>query len=91
MNEPLDPTTTRRLIRQSIAEGRVRFSGHALRQMEAREISRTDVYHVLTAGVVGEAEWESGSWRYPVQAYRIRVVVAFDDETVVIVVTAIRT
>jgi hypothetical protein len=48
-----------------------------------------DCLNVLRAGVVGSAEWENGSWRYPIYTPRgYTVVVAFRGESVLVVVTA---
>ncbi len=48
-----------------------------------------DCLNVLRGGIVGAAEWEHGSWRYPVSTPRgYTVVVAFRGETLLVVVTA---
>ena len=48
--------------------------------MERRRIREGDVLRTLRAGVVGDAEWENGSWRHPVVAFALTVVVAFEGE-----------
>ena len=48
-----------------------------------------DCLNVLRAGAVGPAEWENGSWRYPVSTPRgYAAVVAFRGEQLLVVVTA---
>jgi hypothetical protein len=88
--EPLDPTRARHLIRNIIAAGEVRFSGHALKEMAKDDLTTVDCTNVLRGGVVEPPEWEHGTWRYRVRTNRIYVVVAFRSETQLVVVTAWR-
>jgi hypothetical protein len=80
----------KKLVRSIMGGGWVFFSSHAVDEMEKDELSPRDVENVLRGGVVREPEWENGSWRYHVETSKIRVVVAFRDESTLIVVTAIR-
>jgi hypothetical protein len=80
----------KKLIRALLRVGRFRFSGHAEDEMQKDELSRRDVENVLRGGVVREPEWENGSWRYHVETSKIRVVIAFQDENTLVVVTAMR-
>ena len=70
--------------------GVLRWTGHSLKEMAKDGIIQNDVLNVLRAGVVSEAEWEHGEWRYHVEARRLCVVIAFEASTVVVVVTAWR-
>jgi hypothetical protein len=91
--EPLGPVEARRLIRSVLATGNVLFSRHALGEMANDpygEITRVDVVNVLRGGVVEPGEPERGSWRYRVHTIRIWVVVAFNSETELVIVTAWR-
>ena len=88
--EPLNPAQARQLIRNIIAAGEVRFSGHALEEMAKDDLSTLDCTNVLRGGVVEPPEWERGSWRYRVRTNRIFVVVSFRSETQLVVVTAWR-
>ena len=49
-----------------------------------------DIERTPRGGQVAPGEWEHGEWRYRVCRYEIVVVVAFESEAVVIVVTAWR-
>jgi hypothetical protein len=49
-----------------------------------------DVVNVLRGGVVEPGEFERGSWRYRVHTVRIWVVIAFNSETELVIVTAWR-
>ncbi|HZI07190.1 MAG TPA: DUF4258 domain-containing protein [Archangium sp.] len=80
----------KKLIRAIQESGWVFFSRHAEDEMRKDELSRRDVENVLRGGVVREPEWENGSWRYHVETAKIRVVIAFHDESTLIVVTAMR-
>jgi hypothetical protein len=54
------------------------------------EITRVDVVNVLRGGVVEPGEHDKGSWRYRVHTIRIWVVVAFNSESELVIVTAWR-
>lgn len=88
-DEPLAPSDARRRILDLVGSGRVRFSSHALERIAARRLDMADCLNVLRAGIVGEAEWERGSWRYPVFTPRgYTVVVAFRGDSLLVIVTA---
>lgn len=93
MDEPLSAVEARKLSRRVLGEGEVRYSQHALYEMETDPfggISTTDVERVLMGGVVDEAEYEHGSWRHRVRALGVCVVFAFRSETSLVIVTAWR-
>ena len=54
-----------------------------------REIGNApgDCVNALKAGTVDPAELENGTWRYPVRAGRITVVIAFRDVRTLTVIT----
>ncbi|MFL5358490.1 DUF4258 domain-containing protein [Archangium sp.] len=87
---PLRAGDAKKRIRFILNEGWFRFSKHAEGEMEKDELSPADVENVLRGGVVREPEWENGSWRYHVETSKIRVVIAFRDESTLVVVTAMR-
>jgi hypothetical protein len=80
----------KKLIRAILKEGWVFFSTHAVEEIRKDDLSRRDVENVLRGGVVREPEWENGSWRYQVETSMIRVVIAFRNESTLVVVTAMR-
>ncbi|HEX5744876.1 MAG TPA: DUF4258 domain-containing protein [Archangium sp.] len=86
----LRASDAKRRIRAIQGSGWVVFSRHAKDEMRKDELSLRDVENVLRGGVVREPEWENGSWRYHVETAKIRVVIAFHDESTLIVVTAMR-
>jgi hypothetical protein len=47
-----------------------------------------DATNVIRGGAYGEAEWENGAWRHRAATQRMAVVIEFDAETSLIVVTA---
>ncbi len=61
LDEPLDPSEARALIRSIVSDGSVRFSRHALEEMEKDELSEVDVTNVLRGGAVDPVEFENGS------------------------------
>lgn len=90
LEEPLEPSAAKDLIRSILADGSVRFSRHALEEMEKDALSEIDITNVLRGGAVDPAEFENGSWRYRVRTQRIAVVIAFRSEESLVVVTAWR-
>lgn len=88
IDEPLRAHEAGRLIRQLLRQGgTVRFTSHALRELEKDDLEEIDAINVLRVGVVAEAEWENGGWRHRVQTPRVALVVEFEqDENVVVVV-----
>ena len=92
MEEPLIPTHAKQLIRKILTEGVYWTSSHAEEEMrkESPPLTQVDVVNVLRGGIVEPAEWENGSWRYRVRTARILIVVAFDSETELTIVTTWR-
>lgn len=89
MNAPLDPTVARKFIREYIAAGRtVFYTLHARQRMVERDVAQPEVLAALRSGWIGAAAYENGSWRYPVTANALCVVVALDAG--IVVVTVIR-
>jgi hypothetical protein len=88
--EPLDPRVARDLIRRAVKTGTVAPSRHALDELKKDGLTMVDVENVLKGGVVDSPEWEKGEWRYRVRTSRVEVIVAFNSETDVAVVTAWR-
>ena len=70
--------------------GAVVFTDHALTELAKDGLTTVDATNALRGGVVEEAEWEHGTWRHQVRTLRTVVVVEFEDETEVVVVTAWR-
>ncbi|MBW6512852.1 MAG: DUF4258 domain-containing protein [Desulfuromonadaceae bacterium] len=89
--EPLRPTEAKKLIRKILGGGFVTYAQpHAEDRMRQRSITTVDCANVLRGGVVAEGELENGSWRYRVYTPRICIVIRFESETVLEVVTAWR-
>jgi hypothetical protein len=90
LDEPLEPSVARRLIRSILAVGSVRFSRHALEEMAKDALAEVDIVNVLRGGVVDPGELENGSWRYRARTQPIAVIASFRSETSLVVVTAWR-
>lgn len=90
MREPLARDAARRLIRNILSDGVVRFSSHALDEMYKDELTTPDVLNILRSGVVEAPELERGTWRYRVRGRAAYVVVAFRSELSLVVITAWR-
>lgn len=89
LNEPLTIADATRLVRRLAGcDGTIRLAGHAERQMAVRCIGFDEVLRTLRTGeVVRPAYRRRGSWRYRVERRQMCVVVEFDGESVVVVVT----
>jgi Domain of unknown function (DUF4258) len=90
LKEPLGPVQAKALIRAILEAGNVLWSAHALDEMEKDDLTRVDVVNVLRGGVVEPGEYERRSWRYRVHTIRIWVVVAFNSDTELVIVTTWR-
>ena len=89
--EPLRPPVVKKRVLQIISEGFVTYSQpHAEEQMKKRRISTVDCINVLRGGAVSEGELENGSWRYQNHTPKMCVVIRFESETILEVVTAWR-
>ena len=86
----LDTGTVRRLLRNILTSGFLRFSAHAKKEMVKDHLTNQDALNVLRAGVVEPSEFENGSWRHRVKTNRICVVVTLPSETEAVVITAWR-
>ena len=49
-----------------------------------------DCLNVLRGGTVEQAEWEKGAWRYRVRTPRMYVVIEFESDNALFIVTAWR-
>jgi len=73
----------RRLIRRMLVVGRLLLpkpEDHARDEMRKDGLTDMDAINVIRSGVVREAEWENGSWRYNVETARLVFVVTFSPE-----------
>lgn len=88
----LDKTQARKLLTKITHQhpANVRFSRHALNELENDDLTLSDILNVIRspdAKIVGDGEYENGSFRYRLETNRITVVVAFDSPTSFVVVT----
>ncbi|TMQ11495.1 MAG: DUF4258 domain-containing protein [Deltaproteobacteria bacterium] len=90
MDQPLLAAVARRLARQIIETGSVGFTRHAETEMAKDQLASLDVINVLRGGVYAEAEWENAGWRHQVFTQRIAVVIEFESESELTIVTAWR-
>jgi hypothetical protein len=92
-SSPLSADQAKRLARAILAGGTVLTPPHAQDRMNERSITTQDVENTLVGGVCAPAEWHEGrqEWRYRFETSRIGVVIAFDDEECLTVVTTWRT
>lgn len=91
LSEPLRPPVVKNLVLNIISTGIVTFSQpHAEEQMKKRRISIVDCINVLRGGIAKEGEYENGSWRYQIYTPKLCVVIRFESDTFLEVVTAWR-
>lgn len=91
LNEPLKRTETKKLILSILKDGSISFAEpHAIECLEKHGMSTLDCLNVLRGGFVEEAEHENGEWRYRIHTGKMTVVVRFEDETELMIVTAWR-
>jgi hypothetical protein len=87
VTEPLTAVQAKALIRVILDGGTVTFSTQKLAR---HGLTTIDASNVLRAGVPSEAEWENGEWRHQVHTGRMVVVVHFESETELRVITGWR-
>lgn len=90
MDEPLRPDDARRLIGNILRTGSVFLGRHAKKAMADDNLIQQDCLDVLRGGVVDPGELERGAWRYRVRTKNVTVVVAFNSEAELAVVTVWR-
>jgi hypothetical protein len=88
MNQPLSAVDARTLARHILATGDVTFTSHALAELAKDAKTTVDAINVIRGGAYCEAEWENGGWRHHVHTQRFTVVIEFDSDTDLIVITA---
>lgn len=71
----------------------IRFSRHALEEMLKDDLMMADILNVIkspSAKILSDAELENGSYRYRLETNNIMVVLSFDTEDSLVIVTAWR-
>jgi hypothetical protein len=86
-NEPYKSAEAKTLIRSILVTGNVVLLAHARKEAAKDGIVMGTILNTLRSGIVEPAEWENGAWRYRVRAAQIYVVIQFDGETILIVIT----
>jgi len=90
MDELLGNQEAQKLVREILKSGTVFFTPHGQKAMADDGLTTVDVENVLRAGWVEMSEYQNREWRYRVRTNRIAVIVAFDSETELTVVTVWR-
>jgi len=88
MNQPLAAAEARKLARLILAKGTVAFTSHCLQELAKDGKATVDATNVIRGGLYLEAEWENGAWRHRAQTQRMAVIVEFETEAELIVVTS---
>jgi hypothetical protein len=71
-----------------LTEGTVIFTLHCLKELAKDGKTTVDATNVIRGGAYLEAEWENGAWRHRAQTQRMAVVLEFETEAELIVVTS---
>jgi hypothetical protein len=88
MKQPLAAAEARKLARLILAEGTVTFTSHCLKELAKDGKTTVDATNVIRGGAYAEAEWENGGWRHRAQTQRMAVVIEFETEADLMVVTS---
>lgn len=91
--EPLKPHEAKARFQEILETGRVRFTGHARREMAKDDMGEVDCRNIVRGGIVEPAEWENEAWRYRVRTQRMCVVCELsevDGQDELIIITAWR-
>jgi hypothetical protein len=88
MKQPLAAADARKLARAILIDGAVLFTSHCLKELAKDGKTTLDAVNVLRGGAYREAEWENGAWRHRAHTQRMAVVIEFEGEAELIVVTS---
>lgn len=88
--DPLRASEARAAIRKIVEQGNIIPTRHFREEAIKDGLTIVDAVNVLRGGVVEEAEWENGSWRYPVRTQLIKVIVALSSDEELVLVTIMR-
>jgi ABC-type multidrug transport system ATPase subunit len=88
--DPLRAHEARDLVRKIVREGSIIPTKHFKEEAAKDHLTILDATNVLLGGAVDEPEYENGSWRYRVRTHRIEVIVAFESEEELVLVTIYR-
>ena len=91
MKEPLDRYQARKLIAHILPSGDVVLFDHCKIELAKDDLDSVDAINVLRCGqITEEAEEVKARWRYRVHTEQMCVVVQFEDENALSIVTAWR-
>ena len=88
MKQPLAAAEARRLAREILVGGTVSFTSHCRKELAKDGKTTVDATNVIRGGAYAEAEWENGAWRHRASTQRMAVVIEFQAETKLMVVTS---
>ena len=88
MKQPLAAAEARKLARSILEDGTVTFTSHCLKELAKDGKTTLDATNIIRGGAYLEAEWEHGAWRHRAQTQRMAVVIEFETEAALIVVTS---
>lgn len=89
-DQPLRAVEAKKLVLVILEEGNLEFTEHARTELAKDNMTTVDAANVLRAGIVREAEWENGAWRYKSETHRFCVVFELESESDCLVVTGWR-
>ncbi len=89
-DELIEREQVRKLIREILRSGEVIFTPHAEEQLEERDLDRADCLSVLRGGWCEFEEFINGTWRYRIVTQKMCVVIAFDSEEALAIITVWR-
>lgn len=87
---PLSPSAAKKLAREILVTGKVVILEHCKLRMAERSVTVSDLMNVIRGGVYEPAEWENDAWRYRASTTNYVVVIEFDGDTIVILVSTWR-
>lgn len=90
LDEPIERALVRKLIREILRSGEVILTSHASEQLEGRDLELSDCLNVLRGGWCDFEEFVNETWRYRIVTQKMCVVIAFDSQEALAIVTAWR-
>ena len=87
IQQPLRAVEAKQLARHIVDYGMVFFTKHAEQELAKDGKKTVDAVNVIRAGAYSEAEWDNGEWRHHASTQRFTVVVQFESDRQLLVIT----
>src|SRR4051812_26558991 len=89
-HQTLKTADAKALARDIVMNGDVEWSPHAVKELQKDKLETTDCLNVIRGGAFDPPEFTNGEWRYAAGTPRIVLIIVFESETKLRVITGWR-